>query len=191
METSRDIWVFAYGSLLWRPGFAWREARPALLRGHHRSLCVLSWHWRGTPEKPGLVVGLDRGGSCLGRAYRVGEDEAGEVIAALDARELVSEIYLPRWLPVETREGRVSAYAYVVRRNHEQYAGRLADAEAARLVVQGRGEGGAALDYLRETVSELDRLGLPAGPLHRVLALAEAEATSPSRDPGGKASPAG
>ena len=102
MKSARqDIWVFGYGSLMWRPNFPHRDFQPALLRGYHRALCVYSNRYRGTDECPGLVLGLDRGGSCRGRAMRVAGSDVDAVIAYLDRREMVNKVYTPRWLPVQ------------------------------------------------------------------------------------------
>ena len=97
-KDSGDIWVFGYGSLMWRPDFPHVETRPARLRGYHRALCVLSTRYRGTKARPGLVLGLDRGGSCVGRAFRVAARDADRVLAILHEREMLNRVYNPRWL---------------------------------------------------------------------------------------------
>ena len=104
---------------------------------------------------------------------KVAEKNAKEVIAYLTEREMINRVYRPKWLPVALPKGKVSAYAFVVDRGHEQYTGRLADAEALKLIDQGRGKGGACLDYLQKTIRHLDQLGIPDGPLHRLVRLAE------------------
>jgi cation transport protein ChaC len=163
------MWVFAYGSLMWRPDFSYVEAVPARLHGWHRSLCILSTHWRGTPERPGLVLGLDRGGSCLGRAFRVAAAEAEAVRTALHDREMIANVYEPRFLPVRRGDGsRMAAYAFVVVRSHRQYWRGGVD-EAAALVRQGSGSAGSSRDYLANTVDHLDALGIREGALHRLL----------------------
>lgn len=173
MATRKDIWVFAYGSLMWRPEFAYVDSQPALLRGYHRSLCLYSIHYRGMPKRPGLVLGLDRGGSCRGRALRVRAGDAGPVLEYLIARELVNGVYRQVWLPVMLAQGPVEACTFIVERRHSQYAGKLSAEEAARLVAAGEGLAGTALDYLRNTVAHLDDLGLAEGPLHAILDRAE------------------
>lgn len=169
------MWVFAYGSLMWRPDFGFIEAVPARLHGWHRSMCILSTHWRGTPERPGLVLGLDRGGSCVGRAFRVAAAEADTVRAALHAREMISGVYQPRFLPVRLGDGsRAAAYAFVVVRSHVQYW--CGDAAvAAALVRQGNGSAGSSRDYLASTVEHLAALGIREGALHRLLRRVETE----------------
>ncbi len=177
-----DIWIFGYGSLMWRPNFEHLEAQPALLRGYHRALCIYSTRYRGTYAEPGLVLGLDRGGSCRGRAMRVADAKADEVLGYLYEREMVSYVYKPKWLPVEIPAGRVSAYAFVADRDHEKYLPQLADADAVKLILQGCGTGGTCLEYLRTTVEHLDELGIVEGRLHKVLRLAEKEL---AKRPGG------
>lgn len=169
-----DLWVFAYGSLMWQPDFDYVEARPALLRGYHRAMCILSTHYRGRAEAPGLVLGLDRGGSCRGRAFRVAAERAEAVIALLHDREMITGVYRPGPLPVTLDDGRrVAAHGFVVRRDHPQYRGRLRPDEAARLVRQGSGSRGSSRDYLASTVAHLDELGIRDGSLHRLLDLVD------------------
>jgi cation transport protein ChaC len=176
MDTTpdEDVWIFAYGSLMWDPGFAYAESRRALLRGYHRSLCILSIRNRGTLERPGLALGLDRGGSCRGYAFRVAAPRWPEIGAELWRREMPTEVYQPRLLPVCLEGGNsVSALVFVARPRHPQYVCQLPDEQAAELVAQGAGTYGTALDYLRNTVRHLDEFGIADGPLHRVLTLAE------------------
>src|SRR5690606_13064547 len=119
-------WVFGYGSLIWLPGFPYERAERALLRGVHRRLCILSHHHRGTPEKPGLVFGLERGGSCVGLAYQVAPDRWPEVRDYLRAREQVTMVYREVLRPVRLENGEtVAALTYVADPRHPQYAGRL------------------------------------------------------------------
>ena len=172
MAPSRDIWVFGYGSLMWRPGFAFAARHAALLRGYHRSFCVYSHHYRGTPDRPGLVLGLEPGGACLGVAFRVAAARADDTLAYLDAREIPHEVYRRRLVPVEVHGGRrrrVMAYTYVVRRDHVQYAGRLPVARAVELVLQGHGRSGPAHEYLENTVTHLEDMGLRDPRLHDLL----------------------
>ena len=164
-----DFWVFAYGSLIWRPGFPHLDVKPGLLRGYHRRFCVYSHTYRGTPERPGLVLGLDRGGSCHGLVYRVPAAEGEWVMDYLHDREMVLGVYDPRWLAVDTDDGRVMAAGFVVDPGHPQYAGDLTRAETIRLIRQGEGSGGTCLDYLRNTVAHLDALEMRDHTLHELL----------------------
>src|SRR3984957_1733561 len=123
-----DLWVFGYGSLMWRPGFDALERVPARLIGLHRALCVYSFVHRGTPERPGLVFGLDRGGMCRGIAYRVAAAAREEAIADLRGREQVSSVYLETMRRIELEDAStrpVRALCYTAYRGHVQYAGRL------------------------------------------------------------------
>src|SRR5437016_1378702 len=169
-----DLWVFGYGSLMWRPGFEFIEQAPARLIGEHRALCVYSFVHRGTPEKPGLVLGLDRGGACRGVAFRVAEKDRAATIAYLREREQVTSVYreVTRsvWLENEARQ-RVSALAYVVDRGHVQYAGRLSLAEQLRHVQQGHGRSGINRDYVLATVKAIEAAGFRDTQLHRLAAM--------------------
>ncbi len=171
LRIDSDVWVFGYGSLMWNPGFEHVESRSALLHGWHRSFCIYSHRYRGTPECPGLVLGLDRGGSCRGTAYRVAKPRALEVLDYLWDREMVNGVYTPRILHPKTPGGRPPCHAYTVDRAHHQYAGGLPDDEMVRLIRQGVGLGGHNREYLANTVQHLDELGINDGPLHRLLTL--------------------
>ena len=164
-----DLWLFAYGSLMWDPGFPYCAAKPALLYGHHRRFCVYSHGHRGTPDRPGLVLGLDRGGACKGIAYRIPAVDVPGALAYLWAREMQSRVYRMKALRVRLKGGRiVKAHAFVVDRTHPAYAGDLSLAETARFIRQGVGRRGSAHQYLENAVQELTRLGMIDGPLHRL-----------------------
>ena len=164
-----DFWVFGYGSLMWHPGFPHVEVRVAVLHGYHRRFCIYSHRYRGTPDCPGLVLGLDRGGSCRGLVYRVPAAEAAAELDYLHEREMVTGVYHPLWLNPETEAGSVKAAAFVVDRAHPQYTGRLSVERTAELIVQGRGQRGACVEYLENTVRHLEGLGLGAGSLKTLL----------------------
>lgn len=169
----KDFWVFGYGSLMWHPGFPHLEVRPALLHGYHRAFCVYSHRYRGTPEQPGLVLGLDRGGSCRGLAFRVPAAEGEDVIDYLYDREMITGIYRPLWLKVESKRGPLKAASFVVDQTHGQYSGKLTLEETAAFIRQGHGNRGSGLEYLSNTVHHLEALGLGAGNLRRLLRLVE------------------
>lgn len=166
-----DIWVFGYGSLMWWPGFPYLEVAPALLHGYHRAFCIYSVHHRGSREHPGLILGLDRGGSCRGRAFRVAAADAEATIAYLDDRELVTHVYRRRTIPVVISGGRIATVCYVADPGHEQYAGTLPLAEAASIIRGAEGISGNNPDYLRSTVEHLEELGIADGPIHELMAL--------------------
>ena len=156
-----DLWVFGYGSLMWRPGFDYAEASLASIRGYRRALCIYSHVHRGTPDRPGLVLGLDRGGACKGMAFRIPADDAATTHAYLRARELVTNVYLETHVQAALADGRtVTALAYVADRRHAQYAGTLDRAVLHRLVAQGVGEAGRNVDYVRSTQKHLLALGI-------------------------------
>ena len=158
---SGDMWVFAYGSLMWNPGFAHVQAGLARIYGYRRALCVWSWVHRGSEAHPGLVLGLDRGGSCVGVAHRVPEAERAATVAYLYARELVTHVYLPVVRRVRVAGlGAVQALTFVVDRRHPQYAGELAPADAARTIRGARGQSGPNPEYLANTLAHMDELGI-------------------------------
>jgi cation transport protein ChaC len=166
-----DLWVFGYGSLMWKPGFAFVERVPARLIGMHRALCVYSFVHRGTPERPGLVLGLDRGGMCRGIAFRVAAATRDETVAYLRAREQVTTVYVETMRRIELEEEarrQVRALCFIVDRSHVQYAGRLTLAECVHHVRQGHGRSGANRDYVLETVQALEALGYPETGLHLI-----------------------
>lgn len=154
-------WVFGYGSLIWRPGFDYLRAVPALLKGAHRSLCIYSHRHRGTPEQPGLVFGLVRGGSCRGMVFEVETARWPAVHDYLVAREMDRGVYREAMRPVRLADGEtVRALAFVVDERHVQYAGRLEIAEQVRLVRAGIGESGPNHEYVLATARHLEQLGI-------------------------------
>jgi glutathione-specific gamma-glutamylcyclotransferase len=181
---SDDFWVFGYGSLMWRPGFPYLERRHARIHGYHRALCVFSHVHRGTPEKPGLVLGLDRGGRCHGVAFRVAPGEMEATVAYLREREQVTSVYVERHVPARLDDGRdVQALAYVVDRRHPQYAGRLPPEDLYRLVKQGIGQSGANPDYVRSTYAHLQDMGVADPILARICAALGQDGPERAADP--------
>ncbi|CAN1529668.1 Gamma-glutamyl cyclotransferase-like [Rhabdaerophilaceae bacterium] len=155
------FWVFGYGSLMWKPGFPFVESASALVRGFHRSLCIYSVRHRGTIEKPGLVLGLDHGGSCRGVAFRVAATDVVSTRAYLTEREQMNMVYRECWPRIMLAGGRrIQALAYVVNRKNRQYAGRLAHEEIERLVLQGHGESGACREYVLNTLASMAQIGV-------------------------------
>lgn len=156
-----DLWVFGYGSLMWRPGFRHVERMPALLRGAHRALCVYSVRHRGTPEQPGLVLGLDHGGSCQGIAFRVAAEDVAETRAYLTEREQLNMVYREVMRPLRLGDGRqVAGLAYIVDRRHRQYARGLDRDRLLELIRQGHGQSGPCRDYVLNTLASLAELGI-------------------------------
>jgi glutathione-specific gamma-glutamylcyclotransferase len=168
LMTKGDAWIFGYGSLMWDPGFPYCEAAPGLLRGYHRRFCVYSHNYRGTPERPGLVLGLDRGGACRGIAFRVPAVDVEAALRDLWDREMRDRIYRLKQVSVVMAGGPVRAYAFVVDVAHPCYAGRLSLDDTARLIHQGVGGRGPCRQYLENTVRQLEDLGVIDGLLHRL-----------------------
>ena len=167
-----DLWVFGYGSLMWRPGFDYVESQPALLRGAHRSLCVYSVVHRGTVQCPGLVLGLDAGGSCRGIALRVEASAADATREYLRAREQVTQVYREVYRPIALQDSsgrKVDALCFLVDRKHQQYAGRLSIAEQAERVRNGHGQSGDNIDYVANTLRHLADMGLAEPSLEQVM----------------------
>lgn len=167
----QEFWVFGYGSLMWKPDFEFAEREPALLKGLHRKLCVYSHVHRGTPDCPGLVMGLAAGGSCRGMAYRVNEARWDQTLSYLRAREQVTSVYLERLKTVTLQPSgrRVEAITYVADPHHRQYAGRLDHATLLRYVRQGQGVSGHCIDYVRNTASHLRAMKIADAGLERLV----------------------
>ena len=153
----RDIWIYGYGSLIWRPEFDYVERRHALLHGYHRALCLWSRVNRGTPEKPGLVFGLDAGGSCRGVAFRIKGERTPEIMEALWRREMPSGAYIPRWLNCRTQEGSIIALAFTMNRNTDAYVRGLPREHLLHIVRNAHGSYGPCIDYVLETADALMR----------------------------------
>ncbi len=171
---SGEHWVFGYGSLMWRPGFAFLERVRARLQGRHRAFCIYSVHHRGVPSRPGLVLGLAPGGSVWGAAYRIADDAWPEVLAYLREREQPTETYVERTVRLGLADGRrITAISYLSDRNHPQWAGRLSFEAQARLIAGARGLSGPNVEYLRDLAEHLRAEGLPDAHMERLLARVE------------------
>ena len=168
-----DLWIFGYGSLMWNPEFPFREWAPALVFGYHRALCIASQRWRGTPRRPGLVLGLERGGACRGIAFKVARRDVGSVLDMLWEREIRRHAYRSRLVRTRLPEREVRALTFIADPVQAGYAGPLSVAEAALRVANCRGERGPNLEYLMRTVGHLAELGVRDHFLHRVLAAAQ------------------
>ncbi|MGE5639628.1 MAG: gamma-glutamylcyclotransferase [Clostridia bacterium] len=165
-----DLWVFGYGSLMWSPGFRYRRKSPGKVHGYHRSFCIYSTRYRGTPEQPGLVMGLCHGGSCWGMAFRVAAPQVPRVLETLHHREMRNRVYHPRFVRVRVRGGReVRALAFVADERHTHFAGDLSLRRTAQLIAQGRGERGRNIDYLSATLAHMHEIGVRDPHLDRIL----------------------
>lgn len=162
------FWVFAYGSLMWNPGFEYTVRREARLFGYRRALCILSYVYRGSPEFPGLVFGLDAGGSCVGRVYRVDASRGLATYDYLMKREMVKDAYKPTWLPVRTRAGPVTALCFVANRRHPQYASGMGERQLIERIRRARGRRGSNADYVVNTCRHLEELGVCSDALARI-----------------------
>jgi len=165
-----DLWVFGYGSLMWSPCFPYRDKVLARVHGYHRALCILSTRYRGTHRKPGLVMGLCRGGSCWGMAFRVPRAEVGRCLVRLWSREMPRRVYAPRLVPVQLPGSRrVRALAFVADPSHPSYVRELDLHGRARLVAQGIGQRGPCVDYIRNTLVHMHGIGVRDPHLEGVL----------------------
>ena len=170
-----DLWVFGYGSLMWAPGFRTLERSVGFLKGYHRALCILSTRLRGTQQRPGLVMGLCRGGSCWGMAFRVAAASVPRVLDRLWRREMLRRVYYAKLLPIRIGRGRrIHALAFIADPKHPQFRRELDLTSRAQLVAQGVGERGRCTDYIRFTLEHMYALGVTDPHLARVLETAEA-----------------
>ena len=165
---SPDIWVFGYGSLIWNPAFHFAERRIGTIHGFHRRFCLWTTLGRGSPDCPGLMLGLDRGGSCRGVVFRIASDLVDSELDVLWRREMVSNSYIPTWVRASTDEGDVWAIAYTINRAHDRYAKKMSEEEAADIIARAVGRVGPCRDYLLKTVEHLEQLGIKDRALSRL-----------------------
>lgn len=163
-----DVWVFGYGSLMWNPAFLHEEHRLGTIRGWHRRFCLNLTRGRGSPDCPGLMLALDRGGACRGMAFRIAAAQARGELLLVWRREMLSGSYLARWVHVATDAGPVRAVTFVVNTRHARYVGRVSEAEAAERIRRATGELGTCLDYFDRTVASLRAFGLRDAALERI-----------------------
>jgi glutathione-specific gamma-glutamylcyclotransferase len=168
-----DLWVFGYGSLIWKPEFDYAERRPARVVGWHRALKMWSRINRGTPDCPGLVFGLLSGGSCQGVAFRIPKADGPRVLEQLWAREMMMGVYDPRWLPCQTAHGSVKALAFTLSRKSPSHTGVLTEAEYRRIFSDACGKYGTTLDYAARTLEELRRHNIRDRHLERLMKLVQ------------------
>ena len=166
-----DLWIFGYGSLIWRPDFAFEERRPARVHGWHRALKMWSRINRGTPERPGLVFGLLTGGCCRGVVFRIAREQGGATLAQLWKREMATAVYDPRWLLAETPQGRVRALAFTLSRKSPSHTGELTEEEYRAIFAFASGIYGTTLDYAHRTHEELMRHDIRDRNLEKLLRL--------------------
>lgn len=155
-----DLWLFGYGSLMWKPELDFAESRPALLNGWHRRFCLWQLRYRGSRAHPGLMLALDRGGSCRGVAYRIAAPGVREKVTAVWKREMTGNGYVPRWVKLTTMQGPVRGLTFVANVEGERYAGRMSDETVADHIAHACGESGSCAEYLLETVLRCEELGI-------------------------------
>jgi cation transport protein ChaC len=170
VDLSAGVWLFGYGSLIWNPAFDFSDRLTGRIWGYHRRFCLWTHLGRGRPERPGLVLGLERGGSCRGVVFHIAAERVEEELEIVWRREMLSGAYLPRWVEVKTAVGTVPAIAFVINSAHERYARALADDEIAAVIATASGWLGPCADYLANTVDHLATLGIHDRPLERLRA---------------------
>ncbi len=163
-----DVWLFAYGSLIWNPTIHFLEKRIGAIRGYHRSFCLWTHAGRGTAAQPGLMLGLERGGSCRGVAYRIAEAQVETELEVIWRREMVTGSYAPRWVKVATDAGAVHALAFAINQEHPRYAGTLPEERVVEAITHASGQLGPCATYLFNTVAHLEALGIHDRRLSRI-----------------------
>jgi glutathione-specific gamma-glutamylcyclotransferase len=161
-------WVFGYGSLIWNPLLHYVERRVGKIHGYHRRYCLWARLGRGSPEHPGLMLGLDRGGSCRGVVYRIAEEELSSELGLLWRREMLTNAYDPQWVRVVTAAGAVDAIAFVVNRNFKRYVPLLPEEQVVEMLATAKGRLGDCASYLYNTVDHLAELGICDPTLERI-----------------------
>ena len=167
-----DVWLFGYGSLMWNPAIEYAECRPGALHGWHRRFCLWLHGGRGSPDNPGLMLALERGGSCAGLLFRIPAAEARAELLLAWRREMFTGAYLSRWVTATTDAGPVRAVTFVVNRAYQRYAGRMDEAEVAARLACATGLLGSCATYLAETLGALHAAGLRDRSLERLQRLA-------------------
>jgi glutathione-specific gamma-glutamylcyclotransferase len=168
VDLSGGVWLFGYGSLMWNPAFHFTDRLTGTVYGYHRRFCLWTHLGRGCPERPGLVLGLERGGSCRGVAFHIAPDAVDEELAIVWRREMLSGAYVPRWTEVRTALGDIRAITFVINHAHERYARLLPDERVAEVIATAEGRLGPCADYLINTVDHLAELGIRDRPLERL-----------------------
>ena len=186
-EPGEDLWVFGYGSLMWKPEMEYAEMRIGRICGWHRRFCLWQWRYRGTTAKPALMLALDRGGSCRGVAYRISQPDISAKLRGVWRREMIGRGYEPRWATVLTSDGPIVAVTFVANRKGPRYAGHLSDVDVANYIASACGHIGPSADYLLETVRHCEAIGVRDPMLRRLerLVAARLDSLLMSGDEGG------
>lgn len=159
-DQQSDLWLFAYGSLIWRPEFSFLEQHSATLHGYNRSLCLWSRINRGTPEVPGLVFALDEGGQCEGVVYRIAANQVKSIFPPLWQREMPSGAYNPQWVECQTEQALISALTFVINPNTDAYVPTMPIEQLRQVVHAAHGINGACIEYVLQTASALKRANI-------------------------------
>lgn len=170
-----DLWVFAYGSLIWNPAFHFAETRLGRIHGYHRRFCLWTYLGRGTVERPGLMLGLDRGGSCQGLFYRIAADTVEEELTLIWRREMITAAYVPSWVNGRSPDGPLRALTFTINRHHQRYAGKLDESEVVVALANAEGPIGRCSDYLFNTHDHLRDLAIHDPQLARLCGLVRQE----------------
>ena len=172
-----DVWLFAYGSLMWKPDPEFVERMTASLQGWHRCFCLWQWRYRGTRERPGLMMALDVGGSCTGAVFRIPGPDASARLAKVWYREMISRAYKPIWVSADTESGIIRAITFVADRESHRFAGEIPEEEAAQYIASACGHIGPNAEYLLETYLHCEQCGIGDPMLSRLQALVAKELT--------------
>ena len=171
-NSNKNIWVFAYGSLIWNPSFNFDLRRRAHLFGFHRRFCLRTTITRGSPEKPGLVLGLDRGGSTKGILFRIPASIAARECDVIWKREMLSGAYLPSWVKVKANNGKaIKALTFVIKRNHPSFAAPMPDKDSVKIIAEAKGIIGSNSEYLFNTEEALNAEGIKDNKLKKLSAM--------------------
>jgi cation transport protein ChaC len=179
-DLSAGVWLFGYGSLIWNPAFHFTDRLVGTVFGWHRRFCLWTHLGRGCPEEPGLVLGLERGGSCRGAVFHIAPEAVEEELTIVWRREMISGAYVPRWVDVHTGLGTVRAITFVINRAHARYARYLPDERVAEVIATAQGWLGPCAEYLINTVDHLAALGIHDRPLARLRARVLARSAGPA-----------
>lgn len=177
--SGEDVWVFAYGSLIWNPAFHFVERRLGRIHGYHRRFCLWTFLGRGTVERPGLMLGLDRGGSCQGLFYRIAAEVVEEELTLIWRREMITAAYVPTWVNGRTDQGPTRALTFTINHRHQRYAGKLDEAAVVDALATAEGPIGRCCDYLFNTHEHLVELAIHDPQLARICHLVRVHGACP------------